>query len=79
MLARLRSAAAEGRSLTAGERNFMKHELTEAELMDTGMGYERAHEIAGRTHPTFANYDPEVIKQFPELFNRNWRTYWGIE
>ncbi|WP_255502332.1 hypothetical protein [Cellulomonas sp. JH27-2] len=43
------------------------------------MGYEQAHELAGQTHPTFGNYDPEVIKQFPELFNQNWRNYWGIE
>ena len=34
--------------------------------------------MAGKTHPTFANYDPDVIKQFPELFNDNWFNYWGI-
>jgi RHS repeat-associated protein len=78
MLARIRSAAAEGRPLSEADRNFMTHELTEADLMGRGMAYDEAHEIAGRTHPTFANYDPEVIKQFPELFNQNWRNYWGI-
>ena len=79
MLARLRAAAAEGRPLSVADLNFMRHELTEAGLMNGGMGYEQAHEIAGQTHPTFGNYDPEVIKQFPELFNQNWRNYWGIE
>jgi hypothetical protein len=57
----------------------MTHEITEAGLMDDGMRYQEAHELASRTHPTFANYDPEVIKQFPELFNQNWRNYWRIE
>ena len=79
MLARIRGAAADGRPLTEAEHNFMTHELTEAGLMDRGMGYAEAHELAGQTHPTFANYDPEVIKQFPELFNQNWRKYWGIK
>ena len=41
--------------------------------MDCGMRYEGAHELAGKTHPPFAYYDPDVIKQFPELFNQNWR------
>lgn len=79
MLARIRGAATDGRPLTEAEQNFMTHELTEAGLMDRGMGYPQAHELAGQTHPTFGNYDPEVIKQFPELFNQNWRNYWGIE
>ena len=25
-----------------------------------------------------ANYDPEVMNHFPELFNHIWRNYWGI-
>ncbi|UUW92399.1 RHS repeat-associated core domain-containing protein [Pimelobacter simplex] len=79
MLARIRGAATDGRPLTEGEKNFMTHELAEAGLMDGGMSYVRAHELAGKTHPTFANYDPDVIKQFPQLFNQNWRNYWGIE
>ena len=79
MLARIRSAAAEGRTLSAADENFIRHELIEASLMDRGLSWETAHEIAGRSHPTFANYDPEVIKQFPERFNNNWRAYWGIE
>jgi hypothetical protein len=78
MLARIRNATADGRPLSAADKNFVKHELTEADLMDRGMPYDEAHKIAGRTHPTFSNYDPEVIKQFPELFNQNWRDYWGI-
>jgi RHS repeat-associated protein len=78
MLARIRGAIADGRPLSTADQNFMTHELTEAELMDGGMGWPEAHEIAGRTHPTYGNYDPEVIKQFSELFNQHWRDYWGI-
>ncbi|MBO3089224.1 beta-1,3-glucanase family protein [Cellulomonas dongxiuzhuiae] len=79
MLARLRAAAADGTPLSPADQNFLRHELTEAGLMDNGAPYERAHQIAGETHPTFSNYDPEVIRKFPELFNNNWRKYWGIE
>ena len=43
------------------------------------MSLDEAHGLAGRTHPTFSNYDPEVIKAYPEYFNSNWRWYWGIE
>jgi hypothetical protein len=79
MTSRIREAIGEGRLLTEGERNFMTHELTEAELMDGGMPYEEAHGLAGQTHPPMKNYDPEVIEQFPELFNNNWRRTWGLE
>jgi RHS repeat-associated protein len=78
MLSRIQGAIASGRDLTSGETNFMTHELTEANLMNNGMDQDLAHELAGQTHPTFGNYDPEVIKQFPEYFNSNWRAYWGI-
>lgn len=78
MLSRIQGAIASGRDLTPGETNFMTHELTEANLMNNGVEQDLAHELAGQTHPTFGNYDPEVIKQFPEYFNSNWRTCWGI-
>jgi hypothetical protein len=46
--------------------------------MSSGTPQNLAHAMAGQTHPTFANYDPEVIKQFPNYFNSNWRAYWGL-
>jgi RHS repeat-associated protein len=79
MLERIRSAASGGRGLHESESNFLLHELTEADLMDAGMGYDEAHALAGQTHPTFSNYHPEVIDQYPERFNNNWRSYWGLE
>ena len=78
MVARIQEGIENGRTLTAGEQNFMTHELTEANLVSKGMQQDAAHELAGQTHPTFANYDPEVIKQYPDYFNSNWRKYWGI-
>jgi hypothetical protein len=78
MLGRVQGAIAGGRDLAMGETNFMTHELREASLMDSGVDQDSAHELAGQTHPTFANYDPEVIKQFPEYFNSNWCAFRGI-
>jgi hypothetical protein len=78
MLGRIRSAAADGQPLHASETNFLKHEVAEAGLMDGGMSYPEAHGIAGQTHPTFANYHPDVFDQFPDLFNNNRRNYWGM-
>ncbi len=79
MLARIRGAATSGSPLSRADRAFMRHESTEAWLMDRGVGYGPAHRIAGWTHPTFGNYDPSVIKQFPEYFGSGWKRYWGIE
>ena len=79
MLARLRSAAIDGRPLHESEVNFLGHEMTEAELMDSGMGYPDAHAIALQTHPLYGNYHPAVIEQFPEAFSAFWREYWGME
>ena len=79
MVDRIANAQATGRALTEGETNFLKHELTEAKLVKEGMPQEQAHEAAMKTHPPFKNYDPEVIKQYPELFNSNWRRAWGLE
>lgn len=66
------------RALTTGEENFMTLELTEADLVAQVVEVDAAHEMAGRTHPTFANCDPGVVKQFPEYLNANWRASWRI-
>ncbi|WP_131765160.1 hypothetical protein [Candidatus Protofrankia californiensis] len=79
MIERIHQSMTDGRPLSEGELNFMQHELTEAELMDGGMSYEDAHELALQTHPLMKNYTPEVIDQFPEMFNNNWRRAWGME
>jgi len=76
---RIRTANASGRALTVAEENFLRHELVEKELMDAGFPQEGAHMLAGLTHPTFANYDPEVIAAYPDRFNDAWKAYWGIK
>jgi hypothetical protein len=47
--------------------------------MHAGFTQAGAHLLAGLTHPTYANYDPEVVRAFPEVFNANWRAYWGMQ
>lgn len=79
MLDRIAEAESSGRSLTQAEQNFLQHEVTEAKLMQGGKSYDEAHAAAMQTHPTYANYDPAVIKQYPEYFDSNWRNYWGIK
>lgn len=79
MLDRIAEAQSSGRALTFGEENFLLHETTEARLVGEGLSQDAAHAAALETHPLYANYDPEVIKAFPEYFNSNWRNYWGIE
>ncbi|MCW2749155.1 MAG: repeat protein, partial [Aeromicrobium sp.] len=78
MLDRISQAQDAGRALTFGEENFLLHETTEARLVSEGLSLDAAHAAALETHPLYANYDPEVIKAFPEYFNSNWRNYWGI-
>ncbi len=78
MLARIRQAVADGRPLHESELNFLRHELTEARLMNNGVDYPTAHDTAGQQHPTFGNYHPDVIDQHPELFNNRWRNHWGL-
>jgi hypothetical protein len=77
MLQRIGQAVEKGQPLTEGQANFMKHELTEAELMKGGMSYEQAHEQALTTHPPGRNYDPDVIDEFPE-FGPWWRKMNGL-
>jgi hypothetical protein len=77
MLTRISDALEDGRALTEGEQNFLLHETTEARLMADGMEIDEAHAQALATHPTFGNYDPEVIKALPESFNPNWLDYWN--
>jgi ribosome assembly protein YihI (activator of Der GTPase) len=77
MIEGIHEALSNGRPLSEGEQNFMKHELTEADLMDGGMSYEDAHALALQEHPLGKNYTPEVIRRFPEFGPFYWRA-WGM-
>ena len=50
------------------------------QLMQQGMAYEEAHAAALEQYGVspFSVYAPEVIEQFPELFNSAWRAFWGL-
>ncbi|WP_405488604.1 hypothetical protein [Nocardia sp. NBC_00511] len=77
MIERIGEAIDQGKPLTESQQNFMNHELTEAKLMDKGMPYEDAHELALETHPPGQNYDPDVIDKYPE-FGPWWRKMNGL-
>ncbi len=66
-----------GQPLSEGQATFMRHELTEADLMDQGMPYEQAHDRTLTMHPPGRNYDLDVIDQFPE-FGPWWRNMNGL-
>ncbi len=77
MLQRIGSALESGSPLTEAQTNFMRHELRESELMNSGMSYEDAHAAALETHPPGRNYDPDLIDQYPE-FGPWWRKMNGL-
>ncbi|MEV4575089.1 hypothetical protein AB0K16_17725 [Nonomuraea jabiensis] len=77
MLERIGKALEEGRPLTEGQTNFMRHEMAEAKLMDQGVSYEEAHAAALKTHPPGRNYDPDIIDKYPE-FGPWWRKMNGL-
>lgn len=81
MLDRLRSALAEGREISGADLSFYYHELKEAELMASGLSYYEAHAAALQVYGVspFSLYHPEVIKAFPDEFNKNWFDAWGID
>jgi len=49
--------------------------------MSSGMSYDDAHAAALKQAgvSNYAVYHPEVIQQYPDRFNDNWRKYWGIK
>lgn len=77
MLERINEAVELGLPLSEAQENFMKHELTEKRLMDSGAGYEEAHAEAMKTHPIGKNYDPDIIMRYPE-FGPAYRDAWGL-
>jgi RHS repeat-associated protein len=81
MVERLRTALGNGGSIEGADANFYNHELTESSLMNGGMSYDEAHATALEQHGVspYSLYHPDVIQQFPEYFNRNWRDFWGLD
>ncbi|MEH2009385.1 hypothetical protein [Nostoc sp.] len=61
--------------------SFYFHELKEAELMEQGYDWYTAHPMAIAHYGVspYSLYHPEVIRAYPEEFNRNWMKAWRIE
>ena len=81
MIGRLKDAVASGGRLTGADANFYLHELAEATMMRAGQSYDAGHAAALQKygHSPYSLYAPEVIKSHPQVFNMNWRSFWGIK
>ena len=79
MLARIEEAVVQGRALTVGQTNFLAYEVWEAQLVAQGMELEAAHQAVLRVIPGGANYDLEVLLQFPDRFGPGAFDFWGME
>ncbi len=82
MMARLRAAFSEGRTISGADANFYLHELREAELVDSGVNREIAHAqvLSEQGTSPFSLYHPDVIRRLgSEWFNEEWFRFWGIE
>ncbi|MGZ3143072.1 LamG-like jellyroll fold domain-containing protein [Lentzea chajnantorensis] len=77
MIGRIRGNLQAGRPLPQSQTNFMRHELTESGLMQQGMKYEDAHELALKTHDPGKNYDVDIIDNDPS-FGPWWRKQNGL-
>lgn len=81
MIKRLQQALKRREKISGADASFYFHELKEAELMEEGYDWEKAHPMAIAYYGVSpcSLYHPEVIKAYPEDFNKNWRKAWGIE
>ncbi|MCM2405673.1 hypothetical protein ACOWPH_02815 [Anabaena sp. PCC 7938] len=81
MIDRLQKALDSGQKISDADASFYFHELKEAELMEKGYDWGTAHPMAIAHYGVsqYSFYHPEVIKAYPEDFNRNWRKAWGID
>jgi hypothetical protein len=80
MIRRLRSALSQRQAISGADASFYMHEVAEATMMRRGMTYEAAHSGALNKYGVspYSVYHPEVIAEFSELFNANWRGFWGL-
>ena len=67
-----------GVELTAAQRNFLDHELLEAQYVANGMDQWDAHELVLEDIPVGANFDPEVLIEYSEWFSQPYFDYWGM-
>ncbi|WP_197992832.1 MULTISPECIES: hypothetical protein [Nostocaceae] len=81
MIERLQNAFNSSHKISGADASFYFHELKEAALMEEGYDWYTAHPMAIKYYGVspYSLYHPEVIKAYPDDFNRNWRKAWGID
>ena len=81
MMQRLRSAAADGCTISGADASFYMHEAAEATLMARGLSYPAAHAASLQKYGVsqYSVYHPSVVAALPQWFNKNWRNYWGMQ
>jgi hypothetical protein len=81
MMERLRSAFQNGGLLSGADASFYMHEAAEATLMARGISYPSAHAASLQKYGVsqYSVYHPSVIAALPQWFNKNWRTFWGMQ
>ena len=78
MLDSIDEAIVSGRSLNLAERNFLDHELLEAQLVASGTPQLAAHLQVLESIPVGSNFAPSVIVEFPNFSNPQ-REFWGLQ
>lgn len=70
-----------GEPLSGAYKDFYEHELTESMLMKQGYDYNTAHNMALDIHEVQPQqlYSPEIIKNYPQWFNKLDFEFWGID
>jgi hypothetical protein len=80
MIKRLKQALNNNQKILSGDVSFYFHQLTEVELMQQGLTYNEAHQQALKDYEVspFSVYHPDVIRAYPDEFNKKWERAWGI-
>jgi hypothetical protein len=81
MMERLQLALELEQKISGADASFYFHELKEAALMEQGYDWYTAHPMAIKHYGVspYSLYHPEIIRAYPEDFNKNWRKAWEIE
>ena len=81
MIKRLEEALANNKKISGADASFYMHEVSESTMMKKGIDYDTAHEMALQKYDVsrFSVYHADVIKSMPDIFNKNWRKFWGVE
>ncbi|SDX43330.1 WXG100 family type VII secretion target [Paenibacillus sp. PDC88] len=81
MIERLEDALVNKKKISGADASFYMHEVSESTIMKKGIDYDTAHEMALEKYEVsrFSVYHPDVIKSMPDIFNKNWRKFWGLD